>query len=92
MTKNVDRKYLRARSADFVKGMVEISQRKEAPASAEAPIVDVKKIEDITMKLKEQTADKSKSYWEKPVATPQHKVPDLYDLARKKQLEKKLQK
>ncbi len=66
MTKNVDRKYVRAQSADFVKNIVEMSQRKEEPPSAEAPVVDVKKIEDITMKLKEKSADKHKDYWEKP--------------------------
>jgi len=66
MPKNVDRKYIRARSADFVKSIVEISRRKEEPASPLAPVVDVKKIEDITMKLKEQSADRNKNYWEKP--------------------------
>ena len=91
MAKNVDRKYLRAQSADFVKGMVEISQRREDPASPQVPIVDVKKIEDITTHLKEQTADRSKSYWEKPAA-PSSKPLDLNELANKRKLERKLQK
>ena len=66
MAKNIDRKYVRARSEEFVKSIVEMSQRKEDPASPLAPVVDTKKIEDITMKLKEKSADKHKDYWETP--------------------------
>ena len=60
-----NRNYIRGKSADFVQQMVEISQRKEDPASPQAPIVDTKKIEDVTMKLKEKAADKKRDYWEK---------------------------
>lgn len=59
-----NRAYIRGKSAEFVQNVVQMSQRKEEPASAEAPVVDVKKIEDITMRLKEKTADKRRDYWE----------------------------
>lgn len=62
-----NRAYIRGKSAEFVQNVVQMTQRKEEPASPEAPVVDVKKIEDITMKLKEKSADKPKNrnYWEK---------------------------
>jgi hypothetical protein len=59
-----NRSSIRAKSAEFVQNIVQISQRKEEPASPQTPIVDVKKIEDITMRLKEKTADRKKDYWE----------------------------
>lgn len=62
-----NRAYIRGKSAEFVQNVVQMTRRKEEPASPEAPIVDTKKIEEITMKLKEKSADKLKNrnYWEK---------------------------
>lgn len=69
MTKNVDRKYLRARSEEFVKSIVEMSKRKEEPAKPQEPIKDVGKIEGLAKVLKDKDAEKPRKYWEKPVKT-----------------------
>lgn len=56
------RNTIRGQNSEFVRMIVEKSQRKEAPASAEAPQVDPQKIEDIVKNLKDKTLPKSKQF------------------------------
>jgi len=67
---NAKRIAVRAQSAEFVRNIVEKSQRKEDPATPQAPVVDIKKIEDITNMLKDKQAEnpRNKNYWEKKKA------------------------
>jgi hypothetical protein len=68
--KDAKRNALRAQSADFLQSVVKKSQEKEDPATPQSPIVDTKKIEDITNMLKDKYSEKpkSKNYWEKKKA------------------------
>jgi hypothetical protein len=64
---NAKRIAVRAQSADFLQSIVKKSQQKEDPATPQTPVVDTKKIEDITNMLKDKYSEmpKSKNYWEK---------------------------
>jgi hypothetical protein len=64
--KDAKRNALRAQSADFLQSVVKKSQEKEDPATPLTPVVDTKKIEDITNMLKDKYSEKpkSKNYWE----------------------------
>jgi hypothetical protein len=61
------RSVVRAQSADFLQSIVKKSQQKEDPATPQTPVVDTKKIEDITNMLKDKQAEnpRNKNYWEK---------------------------
>jgi len=65
--KDAKRTALRAQSAEFLQSVVKKSQEKEDPATPLTPVVDTKKIEDITNMLKDKYSEKpkSKNYWEK---------------------------
>jgi hypothetical protein len=64
--KDAKRTALRAQSAEFLQSVVKKSQEKEDPATPLTPVVDTKKIEDITNMLKDKYSEKpkSKNYWE----------------------------
>ncbi len=52
------RKELRQSSADFLRIMVEKISQKEEPATPEASVQDIQKIEETTNKLKEKYSEK----------------------------------
>ncbi len=60
-----DRKSVRAQSADFLKSVVEMTKRKEGPATPLEKIRDTQKIAELAKDLKNKNAEKSQSYWTK---------------------------
>ena len=60
-----NRKVIRAQSADFLKGIVEKSKRKEEPATPDYGLKDTAKIEKITENLKASHAAKPHVFYEK---------------------------